>query len=199
MKKIFHFPPTSGLNVPWRPLHSGPLMRNLFHPTSFSQYSCSSPQFSNFQSETPVFTLWECTENTCSYSTWNCLVSNLGLIVISVCVIPRIRFYHNDGDKADECVLQVMQDDPMKKTTTCGWLAFPERGGACPVVCESGVQRFSQHVPSEVSSHLVFLSVPPLGVTSQSRPWWNSFPWTATTSLCTHLVHKVSHWDCWLR
>ena len=177
MKKRFHFPPTSGLNAPWRPLHSGPLMRNLFHPTSFSQYSCSSPQFSSFQSETPVFTLWECTENTCSCSTWNCLVSNLGLIVTSVCVIPRIRFYHNDGNEADKCMLQVVLDDPMKQKITCGWLVFPGRGGACSVVCESGVQRFSQHVSAQISFHLVFLLAAPLELTSQ-----NSFPRRAITS-----------------
>ena len=58
----FHFRPTTGLNAPWRLFTSGPLMRNLFHPTSFSQSSSSSPQFSSLQSENPVLKLWEYTE-----------------------------------------------------------------------------------------------------------------------------------------
>ena len=35
-----------------------------FHPISFSQHCHSSPQFSSFQSETPVFGLWD-SEYTC--------------------------------------------------------------------------------------------------------------------------------------
>ena len=61
----FHFHPTTDLNATWRPFNSGPLMRNLFHPTYFSQSSSSSPQFSSLQSETSVLKLWECTEYIC--------------------------------------------------------------------------------------------------------------------------------------
>lgn len=133
--KSFHFPPTSGLNAPWRPLNSGPptrigmekgqllwcifikwhchpthdmaphitshaaltqkhhvLFLCLFHPTSpFSQCSRTSPQFS-FQSETPVFRMWDCTDYTCSCSDWSCLVSNLGLMVTSLGIMPRLEF-----------------------------------------------------------------------------------------------------------
>ena len=45
-----------------------------FHPTSFSQCSGSMPQFSNFQSETPIFRLWECSECPCPCSTCSCLL-----------------------------------------------------------------------------------------------------------------------------
>ena len=51
----------------------GHLQEN-FHPTLFSQCSCSLPQFPSFQSETPVFRLWECTEYTCPCSSWSCLL-----------------------------------------------------------------------------------------------------------------------------
>ena len=45
-----------------------------FHPTSFSQCSGSMPQFSSFQSETPIFRLWECSEYPCPCSTCSCLL-----------------------------------------------------------------------------------------------------------------------------
>ena len=53
-----------------------------FHPTSFSQCSLSSPQFCSFQSETPVFRLWERTEYVCPCSTWGCLLSFWRLAVV---------------------------------------------------------------------------------------------------------------------
>ena len=79
-----------GLKANWRPFNSGPSSRNLFHPTSFSQCSRSSPQFSSFQSETPVLWLWDFIEYTCSI--WNYLVSSLGLTVTPLGVLPRLAF-----------------------------------------------------------------------------------------------------------
>ena len=40
-----------------------------FHPNLFTQCSCILPQFSCFQSEIPVFRLWECNKYTCPWPT----------------------------------------------------------------------------------------------------------------------------------
>ena len=144
-----------GLKANWKPFNSGPPTRNLFHPTSFFQCSRSSPQFSSFQSEPPVFILWDCTEYTCPWSTWSCLVSRLGLMVTSLGVLPRLAFLTVWGE-AYKCMLQVVLGDPKKEMTTCDWLVFPGRGGACSDVCKSHVRRSSQHVPSQIPFLILF-------------------------------------------
>ena len=145
-----------GLNAPWRPFNFGPPTRNLSHPTSFSPCSRSSLQFSGLHSEILVFRLWKCTEYTCPCFTWSCLVSNLGLRVISLRVLPRLGFEQGDGDAAEKCMFQVVLGDSMQEMTTCDWLVFPGRGWACPKLCQPSLQRSSQHVPSKISFLILF-------------------------------------------
>ena len=77
-----------GLKAPWGPFNSGPPTRNLFHPPPFPVNSCShiTPQSSSLQPESTVFSLWDCTEYICPFSTWSSLASSLGLMVTSLCV-----------------------------------------------------------------------------------------------------------------
>ena len=53
-------------------------------------------------------------------------------------------------------MVQVVLGDPKKEMTTCDRLVLPGRGGACSEVCEPHVQRYSQHVASQVSFLILF-------------------------------------------
>ena len=69
MKIIPHY----SYKVVWKHLEVHLIVGHLckiFHPTSFSQCSHCSPQFSSYQSETPVFRLWDI-EYRCLCSTWS--------------------------------------------------------------------------------------------------------------------------------
>ena len=78
------------------------------------------------------------------------------LMLTSLGVLPNLGFIQGDGDEADKCILQVVLDDSKKEMTTCDWLVFPGRGGACSEMWVPGVERSSQHVPSQISFLILF-------------------------------------------